>query len=76
MSADLWQHIRMIVAGTSPPIRIDLGKDEPGMTLQRQERELGMFVWLDVLKDCYSMAVLSIFTPEKRNQPPIKWAES
>jgi hypothetical protein len=26
----------MIVAGTSPPIYIDLGKDEPGITLQRE----------------------------------------
>jgi hypothetical protein len=25
----------MIAEGTSPPIWIDLGKDEPGMTLQR-----------------------------------------
>ena len=25
----------MISAGTSPPISIDYGKDEPGMTLQR-----------------------------------------
>ena len=27
----------MISAGTSPPISIDLGKDEPGMVLQRLE---------------------------------------
>jgi len=27
-------HDAMIVAGTSPLISIDLGKDEPGMTLQ------------------------------------------
>ena len=27
----------MIVAGTSPLLYIDLGKDEPGMTLQRLE---------------------------------------
>jgi hypothetical protein len=26
----------MITAGTHPPISIDLGKDEPGMTLQRE----------------------------------------
>jgi hypothetical protein len=25
----------MIAEGTHPPINIDLGKDEPGMTLQR-----------------------------------------
>ena len=31
-----------IVAGTSSPIWIDLGKDEPGMTLQRFDRE-----WVD-----------------------------
>ena len=35
----------MIVAGTGPPIYIDLGKDEPGMVLQRREgRE-----WVDYL---------------------------
>ena len=28
----------MIVAGTSPPIWIDHGKDEPGMILQREYR--------------------------------------
>jgi hypothetical protein len=27
----------MIVAGTHPPINIDLGSNEPGMTLQRCE---------------------------------------
>jgi hypothetical protein len=27
----------MIVAGTHPPINIDLGNNEPGMTLQRQD---------------------------------------
>jgi hypothetical protein len=27
----------MIVAGTSPPINIDLGSNEPGMNLQRRE---------------------------------------
>jgi hypothetical protein len=27
----------MIVAGTSPPINIDWGENEPGMTLQRRE---------------------------------------
>jgi hypothetical protein len=26
----------MITAGTYPPISIDLGKDKPGMTLQRE----------------------------------------
>ena len=37
----------MIVAGTNPPISIDLGKDEPGMTLQREYREGGNLVWRD-----------------------------
>ncbi len=41
----------LIVAGTYPPISIDLGKDEPGMTLQRRDREGSYFVWRDVLKD-------------------------
>ena len=40
----------MIVAGTSPPIHTDLGRDEPGMTLQRRDREGGYFVWRDVVK--------------------------
>ncbi len=29
----------MIVAGTSPPISVDLGKNKPGMILQRLEDE-------------------------------------
>jgi hypothetical protein len=29
----------MIVAGTHPPINIDLGSNEPGMTLQREYRD-------------------------------------
>lgn len=33
----------MIVAGTGPLIYIDLGKDEPGMVLQRLEGR----VWVD-----------------------------
>ncbi len=37
----------MIVAGTSPHLYIDLGKDEPGMILQRFERG----VWRDYLVD-------------------------
>ena len=41
----------MIVAGTSPFINIDLGKDEPGMTLQREYREGGYRVWRDVVVD-------------------------
>jgi hypothetical protein len=27
----------MIAEGTHPPVQIDLGNDEPGMTLQRRE---------------------------------------
>jgi hypothetical protein len=37
----------MIVAGTHPPITIDLGSNEPGMTLQREYREGGYLVWRD-----------------------------
>jgi hypothetical protein len=40
----------MIVAGTSPFLYIDLGKDEPGMTLQREYREGGYLVWRDYLR--------------------------
>ena len=41
----------MITAGTYPPIHIDLGKDEPGMTLQREYREGDKLFWRDVVKD-------------------------
>ena len=37
----------MIVEGTSPLLYIDLGKDEPGMTLQHREHDK----WVDVLKN-------------------------
>lgn len=37
----------MISAGTSPPIWIDLGKDEPGMVLQCYERH----EWVTVIED-------------------------
>ena len=36
----------MITAGTCLPILIDLGKDEPGVTLQRWDRE-----WVTVIED-------------------------
>ena len=38
----------MIVAGTSPFLYIDLGKDKLGMTLQRRD---SIGAWVDVLKD-------------------------
>jgi len=37
----------MIVANTAPPIYIDLGNDEPGMTLQYRDIERGYIVWRD-----------------------------
>jgi hypothetical protein len=37
----------MIVAGTSPHLYIDLGKDEPGMTLHRREG----CGWMDYMVD-------------------------
>ena len=40
----------MITAGTYTPI--DFGKDEPGMTLQREYREGGKLIWRDVVKGC------------------------
>ena len=40
----------MITAGTHLPVSIDLGKDEPGMTLQREYREGGYLVWRDVVE--------------------------
>jgi hypothetical protein len=41
----------MITAGTSPPISIDLGKDEPGMVLQFRDVERGNIVWRDYTVD-------------------------
>ena len=35
----------MISAGTHTGVWIDLGKDEPGMVLQRRDREGGMYIW-------------------------------
>ena len=39
----------MIVSGTYPSI--DLGKDEPGMTLQYRDVECGYIVWRDYQVD-------------------------
>ena len=39
----------MITAGTYPPI--DLGRDEPGMTLQYRNLERGFIVWRDYVVD-------------------------
>ena len=41
----------MIVSGSYPPISIDLGKDEPGMTLQYRNVERGYIVWRDYSVD-------------------------
>jgi hypothetical protein len=41
----------MISAGTNNGVWIDLGKDEPGMTLQRREREGS---GLSVVGCCYT----------------------
>ena len=41
----------MIVAGTHLPIHIDLGKDEPGMTMQYRNVERGYIVWRDYTVD-------------------------
>jgi hypothetical protein len=37
----------MIISGTHPPISIDLGSNEPGMTLQREYREGRRLLWRD-----------------------------
>ena len=47
----LWQYNPKITAGTYPPINIDLGKDEPGMTLQYRNVESGRIVWRDYQVD-------------------------
>ena len=41
----------MITAGTSPPISIDLGSNEPGMKLQFRNVERGRIVWRDYMVD-------------------------
>jgi hypothetical protein len=41
----------MISAGTSPPISIVLGRNEPGMTLQFRNVERGQVVWRDYTVD-------------------------
>ena len=41
----------MITAGTHPPISIDLGSNEPGMTLQYRQFESGYIVWRDYTVD-------------------------
>jgi len=41
----------MIVAGTSPPIWIDLGRNEPGMILHYRDVENGYEVWREYLVD-------------------------
>jgi hypothetical protein len=48
-STILWQYGYMVVASTSPLLWVDLGKDEPGMTLQSEYREGGYLVWRDFL---------------------------
>ena len=37
----------MITAGSYPPISIDFGRDDPGMTLQFRNAERGYIVWRD-----------------------------
>ena len=41
----------MITAVSYPPISIDFGKDEPGMTLQYRDVERGYIVWRDYTVD-------------------------
>jgi hypothetical protein len=41
----------MITTSTSPPINIDFGRNEPGMTLQREYREGRYLVWRDYQVD-------------------------
>ena len=41
----------MISAGTHTGVWIDLGKDEPGMTLKYRDVEGGYIVWRDYLVD-------------------------
>ena len=57
----------MITAGTHPPISIDLGNNEPGMTLQR---EVKPNQWIDYLVDGVKTRVLRLAmeSQEKRER--------
>ena len=41
----------MIIAGTHKGFWINLGKDEPGMTLQYRDVERGYIIWRDYMVD-------------------------
>jgi hypothetical protein len=41
----------MITTSTSPPINIDLGRNEPGMTLQREYHDGRYLDWRDYRVD-------------------------
>jgi len=41
----------MITAGSYPPVNIEFGRDEPGMTLQFRNVERGRIVWCDYTVD-------------------------
>ena len=41
----------MITVGTHPPISIDFGRNEPGMTLQYRNVERDQIVWRDYTVD-------------------------
>jgi len=41
----------MITAGTDTGVSIDLGNDEPGMTLQFRDVEHGYIIWRDYMVD-------------------------
>jgi len=41
----------MIHAGSDKGIYIDLGNNEPGMILQRRDREGGYYVWRNFMLD-------------------------
>ncbi len=42
-------YLPMIIAGTSPPIWIDLGSEREGMLLQSKEYEGYEFIWCDYM---------------------------
>ena len=65
----------MITAGTSPPIHIDLGSNDPGMTVQYRER--GYIVWRDyteggeVVKSPVDIDVLPVGVYRLVYEPPV-----
>ena len=58
----------MITAGSYPPISIDFGNDEPGMTLQYRDVKNGQIVWRDYTVDGEVVKLLFDFNEQITTQ--------